>query len=304
VPLLECVPNFSEGRRPEVIQRLAEAVRGASGVRLLDVSSDRDHHRSVLTFVGVRPEAVWDAAFRSAAEAVAAIDVRVHRGVHPRIGAVDVIPFVPLSGIPLESCVALARTLGEAVAARLGVPVYLYGAAAATPDRRALPAIRRGGFEGLLGSIALPDRRPDFGPSRLHPGAGAVAIGARPVLIALNANLDSADLEAARRIARTIRQSSGGLPAVQAMGVLLESRGLVQVSMNLLDYHRTSPLTVFGCIAAEAARMGIEIAEMELIGCAPRDALPADPVTTLKLKTLRPEQVLDIDELSRDMSGT
>ncbi len=302
IPLVECVPNFSEGRRPEVLARLADAVRRVQGARLLDVSADPDHNRVVVTFVG-RPEAVLDAAYQSAATAVSLIDLRTHRGAHPRIGAVDVIPFVPLYDISLDACAALARRLGEDLATRLDLPVYLYGAAATGPERRTLAAIRRGGFEGLGEAIRTPGRRPDFGPRRVHPAAGAVAVGARGVLIAMNVDLDSTDLAAARKIARTVRESSGGLPAVQAMGVMLPSRGLVQVSMNLLDYRRTSPLAAFECVAREATRLGIEVAAGELIGCAPAEALPPDPVRTLRLRSLRPEQILDPAGLARELGG-
>jgi glutamate formiminotransferase len=279
---------------------LSDAVRGAHGVRLLDVSADPDHNRAVFTIVG-GPQAVYDAAYRSAAEAVAQIDLRAHRGVHPRIGAVDVVPFVPLWDASLDECVTLARRLGDALAARLDLPVYLYGAAAADPARRSLAAIRRGGFEGLAQAISSPHRRPDFGPARVHSTAGAVAVGARGVLIAMNVDLDSTDLAAARAIARVVRESSGGLPAVQAMGFALASRGCVQVSMNLLDYRRTPPLAAFDRVAAEAARMGIAVAAGQLIGCAPPDALPPDPVRALRLRTLRPEQILDPAALAREL---
>jgi glutamate formiminotransferase / 5-formyltetrahydrofolate cyclo-ligase len=302
-PLVECVPNFSEGRRPEILARLGDAVRGVRGVRLQDVSPDPDHNRAVFTIIG-RPEAVYDAAYGSAAAAVALLDLRTHRGVHPRIGAVDVIPFVPLDGASIGDCVALARRLSEALAARFDLPVYLYAAAASDPARRTLAAIRRGGFEGLREAITAPERRPDFGPARVHPTAGAVAIGARDILIAMNVDLDSMDLEAARTIAQAVRESSGGLPAVQAMGLVLPSRGCVQVSMNLLDYRRTPPAQAFERVAAEAARLGIAVAAGELIGCAPAEALPPDPVRTLRLRALRPEQILDLAALARELGGT
>ena len=293
--LTECVPNFSEGRRSDVLEALAASIRGVPAVRLLDVSPDTDPHRTVFTFVG-SPDGLLEAAFRSAALAVARIDMRTHRGVHPRIGAVDVIPFVPLVGATMSACVALAHRLGERLASDLGVAVYLYGEAALRPGR-SLAAIRRGGFEGLRTAIGDPARRPDFGPPRLHPSAGAVAVGARNVLIAYNVDLESADLGAAQAIARAVRQSSGGLPGVQAMGVLLPSRGLAQVSMNLLDFRRTSMLEAFQAVASEAASRGIAIAASELIGCAPREALPPDPIGALQLRSLRAEQVLDLAEL-------
>lgn len=299
-PLVECVPNFSEGRRPDILARLADAVRRVPGVRLLDVSADPDHNRAVFTIVG-SAEAVYDAAYGSAAAAVAALDLRTHRGVHPRIGAVDVVPFVPLYGASLGECVALARRLGETLAARFDLPVYLYAAAATDPARRPLAAIRRSGFEWLHTAITAPDRRPDFGPARVHPTAGAVAVGARDILIAMNVDLESTDLAAARKIARAVRESSGGLPAVQAMGVLLPSRGRVQVSMNLLDYHRTPPAMVFERVRVEAARLGVAVAAGELIGCAPADALPPDPIQALRLRTLRPEQILHPAALAREL---
>lgn len=302
-PLIECVPNFSEGRRPEVITALAAAAQSVRGTRLLDVSSDPDHNRTVLTFIG-SPEAVLDAAFQSAEVAVARIDLRTHRGVHPRIGAVDVLPFVPLYQAELSECVGLAHRLGDLLSIRLGLPVYFYSAAAPGPNRRTLAQIRRGGFEALGEVIARRDRRPDLGPVRAHPTAGAVAVGARNVLIAFNVNLHSEELQAARAIARAVRESSGGLPAVQAMGVRLPSRGLVQVSMNLLDYRTTSVQRAFDRVAAEAAKSGIEVEEGELIGCAPRDALPPDPVRALRLRALRPEQILDPERLARELAGS
>ena len=301
-PLLECVPNFSEGRRGEVVEALAGAVRRVRGTRLLDVSPDPDHNRVVLTFIG-GADAVFDAAQRSAEVAVAQIDLRVHQGVHPRIGAADVIPFVPLFGASLEECAGLARRLGRELASRWRLPVYLYGAAAEGPHPRTLAEIRRGGFEELREAIARPERRPDLGPARVHPTAGAVAVGARDVLIAFNVNLRTTDLRAARTIARTVRASSGGLPAVQAMGVPLPSRGLVQVSMNLLDY-RTTPLqAVFDRVVAEAADRRLEIADSELIGCAPQEALPPDPLGALRLRGLRPGQILDPARFAQEMAA-
>ncbi len=301
-PLIECVPNFSEGRRPEVIAALAAAVTGVPGARLLDVSADPDHNRVVLTFVG-RAVPVFEAACRSAEVALAHIDLRLHRGVHPRIGAVDVIPFVPLYDASLDECVALARRLGDLVATRLALPVYLYAAAAQAPDRRNLVQIRRGEFEGLQQGMTRPDRRPDFGPARVHPTAGAVAVGARDVLIAYNVNLRATDLRAAQMIAKVVRESSGGLPAIQALGFRLPSRGLVQVSMNLLDYRTTSLQAAFDRVAAEAARWGIEVEDSELIGCAPRDALPPDPCEALRLRPLRPGQILDPPRLAHELGS-
>ncbi len=302
LPLIECVPNFSEGRRQDVLAALAASIREVPNVRLLDVSPDPDHNRSVFTFAG-RAEAVFEAAYRSAAVDLHRINLRAHQGVHPRIGAVDVIPFVPLRDAAIDACSAMARSLAGRLAADLGLPVYLYGAAAASPGRTLAP-IRRGGFEWLRTAIARPARRPDYGPARVHPTGGAVAVGAREILIAFNVDLASTNLAAARAIAALVRESSGGLPVVQAMGVPLASRRLVQVSMNLLDYRRTSPLLAYERVEAEAARRGIGVSAGELIGCAPRDALPPDSVAALHLLRLRPEQILDPEQIARDLSGT
>lgn len=299
--VIECVPNFSEGRRLPVLDALAASIRAVDAVRLLDVSSDPDHNRAVFTFAG-DGERVLEAAFRSAVVAIEQIDLRAHRGVHPRIGAVDVIPFVPLRNATMDACVALARRLGARLAADLDLPVYLYGRAGPQPSR-SLPEIRRGGFEGLQTAIAQPSRAPDLGPARVHPTGGAVAVGAREILIAFNVELQSTDVKVARAIARAVRESSGGLPAVQAMGVPLASRGCVQVSMNLQDYRRTPPLVAFQRVEAEAARRGIAVSAGELVGCAPPEALPPDPVDALRLRSLRPGQIFDPARLARDLDG-
>ncbi len=300
-PLIECVPNFSEGRREDVLASLAASIGEVRGVRLLDVSPDPDHNRSVFTLVGPA-EAVLEAADRSAGIALQRIDLRAHRGVHPRIGAVDVIPFVPLRDATMEGCVSLARRLAERLAEEFGLPAYLYGAASASAGRD-LATIRRGGFESLQTEIADPARHPDYGPARVHPTGGAVAVGARGILIAFNVDLASTNLAAARAIAAAVRESSGGLPAVQAMGVPLASRGLVQVSMNLRDYRRTSPLVAYERVGEEAARRGISLSAGELVGCAPQDALPPDPVVALRLRSLRPGQILDLDQVAHSLSG-
>jgi glutamate formiminotransferase len=297
--IVECVPNFSEGRRPVVLDALAASIRAVAGIRLLDVSADPDHNRSVFTFVGASA-AVLDAALRSAAVAVERIDLRAHRGVHPRIGAVDVIPIVPLVEGAMPECVALARRLGGVLAERLALPVFFYGQA----GPRTLAQVRRGGFERLRGAIDEPERAPDLGPERVHPTAGAVAVGARDVLIAFNVDLHSPDVAAAREIARAVRESSGGLPAVQAMGVFLQTRGVAQVSMNLLDYRRTPPLAAFQRVEAEAARRGLTVEAGELVGCAPREALPARPVAALRLRGLRPGQLFDPLRMVQGLDGS
>ena len=270
--LVESVPNFSEGRRLEVVDRLARAVEGTPGVHLLDRTSDASHNRFVLTLAG-EAAAVCDALERAVAVAIDEIDLEVHRGEHPRIGAVDVIPFVPLGETTMADCVVLARTFGARIADRFELPVYLYAEAATRPDRVRLADLRRGGYEALKTEIALSDRRPDFGPARTHPRAGAVAVGARPFLIAYNINLDSADVGLAKAIAQRIRESSGGLPKVQAKGFYIEELGRAQVSMNLLDFTVTPIWQVWDAVTAAAAEAGARPAESELIGLAPLASL-------------------------------
>ena len=270
--LVESVPNFSEGRRIEVVDRLAEAVESVPGVSLLDRTSDPSHNRSVLTLAG-ETAPILEALERTVAIAVAEIDMEQHSGEHPRIGAVDVVPFVPLAGASMADCIELARAFGSRVADRFGIPVYLYGEAATSPARQRLANVRRGQYEGLKAQIGEPGREPDFGPPTLHKSAGAMAVGARPFLIAYNINLESRDVELAKRIARRIRESSGGLPRVQANGFWIEELDRAQVSMNLLDY-RTTPLwLVWEAVRAEAAEDGVHLAESELIGLAPLGAL-------------------------------
>jgi len=270
--LIECVPNFSEGRRPEVIDAIATRVRAVEGVHLLDQTSDRDHNRSVLTFAGPA-EAVSDAMLGAAEEAIRLIDMTAHEGQHPRIGAVDVIPFVPLGDTTIDDCVVLARDFGKRIAGRLGLPVYLYAKAAQRPDRVVLADIRRPQFEGLRELIASPESAPDFGPAQLHPTAGAVAVGARPFLIAYNINLESDDVDVAKRIAKIVRESSGGLPRVQALGLYLDDLGCAQVSMNLLDHTVTPVWKVWETVRDAAGAEGVALRESELIGLIPLAAL-------------------------------
>jgi glutamate formiminotransferase len=281
VPPLECVPNVSEGRRPEVVARLAAAA-AAPGVRLLDVSSDPDHNRSVLTLAG-EPEGLHQGLLALYEVALAGIDLNRHQGVHPRVGAVDVVPFVPLGDTPMEMAVAAAGRLAREVARRFGLPVYLYERAARRPERTALAEIRRGGFEGLEGRLADPAWAPDFGPSRVHPTAGATVIGARFFLIAFNAVLASADVAAARAVARRVRESGGGLPAVRALGVHLASRGLAQVSMNLVDYRRTPPARALERVEEAAAALGTRVVETEIVGLVPAAAVRGVDWQALKL---------------------
>ena len=266
--LIEAVPNFSEGRRADVLDALAAALQSA-GALLLDRTADWDHHRSVFTVAG-SPAAVTAGLLAAVRVAAAQINLFQPRGVHPRLGATDVVPLVPLRGVTLDQCVALARALGQRIAADLDLPVYLYEAAALRADRRNLADVRRGEFEELLTTIATPARAPDYGPPRLGP-AGAVIVGARPVLIAYNIFLASEDVQAARTIARAIRASSGGLPGVKALGLLVD--GQAQVSINLVDYTLTPLHIVFDRVAALAAQRGIAIARSELIGLLPQEVM-------------------------------
>jgi glutamate formiminotransferase len=268
--MIECVPNFSEGRRPEVIAAIADAIRAVPGAYVLDIHSDADHNRSVITFAG-EANAVAEAAFQAVRVAASLIDMTRHSGQHPRIGATDVLPFVPLAGTTLEECAMIARTVGARIGAELAIPVYLYGAAALRPERRELPAVRRGEYEALVAGIGRdPDRAPDYGPARIGP-AGATAVGARMPLIAYNLYLNTADVTIARRVAAAVRGSSGGLRGVRALGLLVGGRA--QVSMNLVD-HRTTPIhRVVEMVEREAARYGAAVVEGELVGLVPAEAL-------------------------------
>ncbi len=272
--LIESVPNVSEGRRLDVVDRLAEAITDGDGVYLLDRTSDASHNRSVFTLAGEHV-AVAAALERLVEIAIHEIDMEGHTGEHPRIGAVDVVPFVPLATTTMIDCIELARAFGERIARRFDLPVFLYAEAASRPERVKLADVRRGGYEGLGREIGLPGRGPDFGPDRMHPSAGAIAVGARPFLIAYNINLDSRDVELAKRIARRVRESGGGLPRVQANGFWIEELGRAQVSMNLLDFATTPLWLVWDSVRDLAAEDGVELAESELIGLAPLAAFLA-----------------------------
>ncbi len=291
MPLIECVPNVSEGRRANVIAALALAL-AEPGVRLLDQSSDPSHNRTVFTLAG-EPQPLQAAVLRLVAVAIQHIDLRTHEGVHPRVGAVDVVPFVPLQRTRMADCVELARSTAALVARRYVLPTYLYEEAATDPHRRTLADIRRGGFERLADRMADPRWYPDFGGSQPHATAGVAAIGARPILIAYNVNLSSDRLSVARRIAGVVRASGGGLPHVKAIGVPLHHRGLVQVSMNLTDYHHTSMTVAFDAVRREAAADGVEVSDSEIVGLVPADALPPDPITRLKLSAADADRVLE-----------
>jgi glutamate formiminotransferase / 5-formyltetrahydrofolate cyclo-ligase len=292
MPVIECVPNVSEGRDSNRIAAMADAVSATPGVRLLDRSFDEAHNRAVLTFAG--DQAGLLAAVTSLFEAaVASIDLRTHQGVHPRIGAVDVVPFVPVHDATMAECVALARTAGAEIARRFAVPVFLYEEAASHPARRRLSDIRRGGAEGLGARMAEPGWAPDFGPATPHPSAGATAIGARRFLIAFNVNLATDRVEAARNIARRVRESSGGLPHVRALGLSLEPRGITQVSMNLTNFEATPIERAFDAVAALAAELDVEILESELVGLIPRAALAGTTPKHLRLKAFTEDRILE-----------
>jgi glutamate formiminotransferase len=290
--LIECVPNVSEGRRVEVIEALLAALRGVDGVRVLDHSSDASHNRTVLTFAG-DASSLHAAVLSLFDVALSAIDLRSHRGEHPRMGAVDVVPFIPIEGATMADCVALAREVGDAVAARHHLPVFLYEEAASAPLRRNLEDIRRGEFEGLGAKLATPGWAPDFGPSQPHPTAGASAIGARMPLIAFNVNLATDRIDVARRIAAAVRHSSGGFRFVKALGVAVAERGLVQVSMNLTNYERTPIFRVFEAVRREAARYGVTVVDSEIVGLVPANALVGTAEYFLQLADFKPGQVLE-----------
>ena len=271
--LVECVPNFSEGRNTETIERLRQTIESVDRAVVLDIHRDADHNRSVITFVAP-PEVVVEAAFRAVALASELIDLHRHSGQHPRIGATDVLPFVPLSNVTMDECVALAHAAGARIWRELAIPVYFYERAALRPDRVNLEDVRRKGFEQLRDEIGtIAERAPDIGEPRVHPSAGAIAIGARPFLIAFNINLKTNDLSIARQIARTIRARHGGLPFLKALGFELGTRGLVQVSMNLVNYETTGLIQAYEAVRKEAAALGVEIEGTEIVGLVPEAAL-------------------------------
>lgn len=287
---IECVPNFSEARRPEVIQAIVEAIQAVSGVQVLNVSSDLDHNRTVVTFVG-DATGVEAGALAGIAKAAKLIDLDQHTGAHPRIGATDVVPFIPIQQASMDDCVAIARRLGERVGRELNIPVYLYEAAATRPDRHNLENIRRGQYEGLKAEIgSSPDRRPDFGPARLGK-AGATVIGARPFLIAYNVYLNTTDVGIGKQIARAVRHSSGGLRYVKALGLLVE--GQAQVSMNLTDYRKTPVHRVVEMVRREAAQHGVSVERSEVVGLIPQPALTDAAQWYLQLEGMPAEQILE-----------
>jgi glutamate formiminotransferase / 5-formyltetrahydrofolate cyclo-ligase len=297
--LIECIPNVSEGRRDDVVAAIAAAaVKAAPGVVLLDRTSDPDHNRSVLTFLGDGEPLV--AAMTALVEAsLAAIDLRTHKGAHPRLGAVDVVPFVPVRGATAAECVGLAKSLGKTLAERFGLPVFLYEDAASSPERQNLATIRKGEFEGLAKKMQDPAWKPDFGPSAPHPSGGAVVVGARAPLIAYNINLGTADLAVADRIAKAIRHLSGGYRFVKAMGVKLEARGQVQVSINMTNFEKTPLHRVFETVRSEAERHGVPVVGSEIVGLVPQAALLAAAGHYLRLEADPGPQVLENKLLER-----
>ena len=303
--IVECVPNFSEGRERRTVDEIAAAIESVPGVFVLDLHMDPDHHRSVVTFAGSK-ESVGEAAVRAAGKAAERIDMTRHSGEHPRVGATDVVPFVPVRGVALKDCAEIAHEAGREIARRFEIPVYFYGAAALRPERARLEDVRRGGYErlrelGLGDPFWTPDAawRPDAGPARLHPTAGATIVGARPYLVAFNVNLASADRAAANAIARSVRASGGGLPEVKAMGVLLRSRsvngqtGQAQVSMNLTDLDQTSLGEAYRAVEREAAQLGVSIHSSEIVGLVPQGALAGIGAEEMKLADFSPEKILE-----------
>ncbi|WP_029688967.1 glutamate formimidoyltransferase [Thermoanaerobacter sp. A7A] len=270
--IIECVPNFSEGRDQEKIAQLVKEVVSTEGVKLLDYSSDKDHNRTVITFCG-DAKGVKEAAFKLIKKASEIIDMRYHKGEHPRIGATDVVPFIPVKNATMEECIQIAREVGERVGRELNIPVYLYEEAATTPERKNLENIRRGEYEGFFEKIKQPEWKPDFGPQEMNPKSGATVIGARNFLIAYNVNLATDNIDIANKIAKAIRFSNGGYRYVKAMGVELKERGIVQVSMNLTDFNKTPIYRVFETIKAEALRYGVNVIGSEIIGLVPAKAL-------------------------------
>lgn len=291
--LVECVPNFSEGRKTETVERLAQTIQSVKTACVLDRHIDPDHNRSVITFVA-EPDFIVEAAVRAVALAAELIDMRTHSGVHPRLGATDVLPFVPVSGVAMDDCVKLAHQAGERIARELGIPVFFYERAAVKPDRVNLEDVRRGALELLREQIAVESSRaPDIGPLRVHETAGAIAIGARPFLIAFNINLRTTDASIARRIARAVRARHGGLPFLKALGFELSSRGLVQVSMNLVNYETTGISQAYEAVRRETERAGVEIVSTEIVGLIPEKALDKCAEYFQKLENFSDDKILE-----------
>ncbi len=291
--IVECVPNFSEGRRKEIIEEIIDQVRKRKDVKLLDYSSDPDHNRTDVTFIG-EPQSVKEAALDLAIKCVELIDMNKHKGEHPRMGAIDVVPFIPVYNVTMEECVKLAHEFAKEFSEKTGVPCFMYEEAATRPDRKNLADVRRGEFEGLKEAIGKdPDKVPDYGPNKIHPTAGATAVGARFFLVAFNVNLGTSDIEIAKKIARAVRHSSGGYRYVKAMGFEIKERGIVQVSMNLTNYQKTPIFRVFETIKNEAERYGVPVIGSEIVGLVPLEALVMVADHYLRLENFSIDQVLE-----------
>lgn len=290
--IVECVPNFSEGRNKEIIEQIVDAVRKTEGAKLLDYSSDADHNRTVVTIVG-GPAAVQQAAFALAQKASELIDMTVHQGGHPRMGATDVVPFIPISDVTMDDCVALAQAVGKRIGEELNIPVYLYEDAASRPERRNLSDVRKGQYEGFFEKIKQPDWQPDYGPAAMNAKAGATAVGARFPLVAYNVNLGTSDIEIANKIAKVVRHIGGGLRFVKAMGVMLEDRNIVQVSMNLTNYEKTAIYRAHEMVKMEALRYGVPVVGAEVVGLLPMKALIDCAEYYLQLENFDISQVLE-----------
>lgn len=291
--LVECVPNFSEGRKPEVVDQLVEAIQTVATACVLDTHLDPDHHRSVITFVASAENAA-EAAVKVVGLASRLIDMRVHQGVHPRLGATDVLPFIPIREVTIDDCVAIAHQAGQRIASELSIPVFYYERAALRPDRVNLEDVRRGALELLREQIATePSRTPDAGPLMVHETAGAIVVGARPFLIAFNVNLGTRNITIARQIARTVRARHGGLPFVKALGFELSTRGLVQVSMNLVNYESTGMTAAYNAVRQEAKRLGVEIASTEIVGLLPEAALDRSSEYFQKLENFSEDKIFE-----------
>jgi glutamate formiminotransferase len=290
--IVECVPNFSEGSNQEIINAITAEVEKVSGVTLLNVQSDASHNRTVVTFIG-EPGAVKQAAFACCAKATELIDMEKHHGEHPRIGATDVIPFIPVSDVTLEECVELANELGKEIAEKLGVPVYMYEEAAKKPERIKLPDVRKGQYEGLKVEIAKPERHPDYGVAKMHPTAGATVVGARRFLIAYNINLSTSDVSIAKKIANCIREAKGGYKYCRAMGIMIEERNMAQVTINMVNYEGTPLHRVFETVKSEAARYGVSVIGSEIVGLLPMQALIDTAAFYLRLEDFDRKQVME-----------
>ncbi len=290
--IVQCVPNFSEGRRVEVIEEIVGSIKNVKEVTLLDYSYDESHNRSVVTFIG-EPEAVVEAAFQAAKTAAEEIDMAEHSGGHPRMGATDVIPFIPVKGVDMDDCIELANRLGAKLAEELNIPVYLYEEAAVKPERKNLSDVRRGQYEGLIEAIKEPERKPDFGPAEVNRRAGVTAVGARPPLIAYNINLDTDNVDIAKDIARAIRGSSGGFPSVKGLGIMIEETGKAQVTINVCDFKKVPLHRIFEIVKREASRYGVAIISSEIVGLTPLDALVDAAEFYLQFEGFDRSQVLE-----------